>query len=144
MNSIIKTGLIAAAIAMPAHAEPNPKLLTIVTSADPQIQLMAMVLTANAVAKGAEARVLLCGPAGDMALEDGPESVWAPQPPMKASSQGMLLNLMARSAVKVQVCAIYLPGKGSDASVLLQGVTAAAPDAMAAEIVDSRTTVLTF
>jgi hypothetical protein len=37
-----------------------------------------------------------------------------------------------------------LPGKGADASVLLDGVTAAAPDAMGAAIVGDDTTVMSF
>lgn len=44
----------------------------------------------------------------------------------------------------MQVCAIYLSGMGADASVLLDGVTAAAPDVMGATIVAPGTTVLSF
>lgn len=46
--------------------------------------------------------------------------------------------------LKVEVCAIYLPGKGADASLLVEGVTAAAPDAMGAAIVGDDTTVMSF
>ena len=52
--------------------------------------------------------------------------------------------MMAKNGLKVQVCAIYLPGKGADATVLLDGVTAAAPDAMGAAIVAEDTTVMSF
>ena len=93
---------------------------------------------------GAEAEVLLCGPAGDIALADAPASATTGQPPKDASPQGLMKMLMAKKDLKVQVCAIYLPGKGMDASVLLDGVTAAAPDAMGAAIVSANTTVMSF
>jgi hypothetical protein len=50
-----------------AQAESPNRLVTILTSAEPQIQRMAMVLTLNAMAAGAQAEMLLCGPAGDIA-----------------------------------------------------------------------------
>jgi intracellular sulfur oxidation DsrE/DsrF family protein len=52
--------------------------------------------------------------------------------------------MMANKGLTVQVCAIYLPGKGADASVLIEGVTAAAPNAMGAAIVAPATTVMSF
>ncbi|MBZ8117758.1 hypothetical protein KUD11_03745 [Roseovarius sp. LXJ103] len=127
-----------------AHAEDPNKLITILTSAEPQTQLMAMVLTMNAINAGAEAKILLCGPAGDIALADAPASATAGQPPKDASPQGLMKMLMAQKNLKVQVCAIYLPGKGVDASVLIEGVTAAAPDAMGADIVSANTTIMSF
>jgi intracellular sulfur oxidation DsrE/DsrF family protein len=127
-----------------ALAERPNRLLTILTAPEPQTQLMAMVLTMNAIAAGAEAEVLLCGPAGDIALKDAPASATAGQPPKDASPQGLMSMMMAKNGLKVQVCAIYLPGKGADASVLLDGVTAAAPDAMGAAIVAPGTTVMSF
>ncbi len=127
-----------------ALAEGPNKLLTILTAPEPQTQLMAMVLTMNAIAAGAEAEVLLCGPAGDIALKDAPASATAGQPPKDASPQGLMAMMMAKSGLKVQVCAIYLPGKGADGSVLLDGVTAATPDAMGAAIVAPGTSVLSF
>ncbi len=119
-------------LAGPAAAEEGkmPKLVTVLTSAEPQSQLMAMVLTMQAVMKGSPAHVLLCGPAGDIALEDAPESATAPQPPRAMSPQGLMKQIMEKGAV-VEVCAIYLPGKNLSADALIEGVTAAKPDAMA-------------
>jgi intracellular sulfur oxidation DsrE/DsrF family protein len=105
---------------------------------------MAMVLTMNSMAAGAEAEVLLCGPAADIALKDAPASATAGQPPRDASPQGLMQMLMANQGLKVQVCAIYLPGLGADASVLIDGVGVAAPDAMGAAIVADDTTVMSF
>lgn len=136
----VLTGLAA----LPAAAEDSRKLVTILTAPEPQTQLMAMVLTMNAVAKGAQAQILLCGPAGDIALKDAPETATAGQPPRDSSPQGLMRQMMDQHGVTVQVCAIYLPGKGADASVLLEGVSAAAPDAMAAELIAEDTVVLSF
>lgn len=136
--------VMGAGFATAAQAEGPNRLLTILTAAEPQTQLMAMVLTMNAMAAGAEAEVLLCGPAGDIALREAPASATAGQPPKDASPQGLMKMMMAKNGLKVQVCAIYLPGKGADATVLLDGVTAAAPDAMGAAIVAEDTTVMSF
>ena len=127
-----------------AQAEGPNKLITILTAPEPQTQLMAMVLTMNAIAAGAEAEMLLCGPAGDIALKEAPASATAEQPPRDASPQGLMKMMMEKNGLKVQVCAIYLPGKAADASILLDGVTPAAPDAMAAAIVTPGTSLLTF
>lgn len=125
-------------------AEAPRQLVTIVTAADPQTQLMAMVLTAASVRQGAQAHVMLCGPAGDIALRDAPASATDGQAPRGASPQGLLQTLMGEQGVTVEVCAIYLPGLGADASVLIEGVTPASPDAMAARLLDPNAAVLTF
>lgn len=144
MRKLLAASALAWTMALPAVADDARKLVTIVTAPEPQTQLMAMVLTMNAVAAGADARILLCGPAGDIALREAPETATAGQPPRGASPQGLMLQMMEQHGVGVQVCAIYLPGKEADASILLEGVTAAAPDAMAAELMADGTTVLSF
>lgn len=144
MKSMILAGALAVAAALPAAAETPNKLVTILTAPEPQTQLMAMVLTMNAVAKGAEAQVLLCGPAADIALKEAPETATAGQPPKGASPQGLLKTMIQKNGVKAEVCAIYLPGKGADASVLMEGVTPAKPDVMGAELVAPGTTVMSF
>lgn len=144
LSKLITASAIALGLATTAQADGPNKLITILTAPEPQTQLMAMVLTMNAIAAGAQAEMLLCGPAGDIALQDAPASATAGQPPKDASPQGLMKMMMAQKGLKVQVCAIYLPGKGADASVLLEGVTAAAPDAMGAAIVADDTTVMSF
>lgn len=142
--SLIAPAVLTLGLAAPAQAHEPNRLITILTAAEPQTQLMAMTLTQNAVAAGAEAQVLLCGPAGDLALVDAPATATAGQPPRGASPQAMMLMLMREHGVRVQVCAIYLPGRGADASVLIEGVTPATPDAMGADIVAPGTTVMSF
>lgn len=142
-QSLIAAAAIAIATAGTAVAESEDKLVTIVTSDNAQVQLMSMVLTAAAVEGGAEARILLCGPGGDIALTDAPETATAPQPPRDASPQGLMQMLMTRG-VTVEVCAIYLPGLGADPSVLIEGVGVAQPPAMGAAMMDEDAQIWSF
>lgn len=144
MKKFLSVCALTLATVLPAAAEDQRNLVTILTAPEPQTQLMAMVLTMNAVQQGASAHILLCGPAGDIALRDAPDTATAGQPPRDASPQGLMSMMMAQHDVTVEVCAIYLPGMGADASVLLEGVTAAAPDAMARSIMADNTVVMSF
>lgn len=144
MKSFLAAAALGAATALPAMADDSRNLVTILTAPEPQTQLMAMVLTLNAVQQGSTAQILLCGPAGDIALKDAPASATTGQPPRDASPQGLMRMMMDQHDVKVEVCAIYLPGMGADASALIDGVTAAAPDAMARSITADDTTVMSF
>ncbi len=147
MTHIIRTtaiaALLGAGLGASALAETPEKLVTVVASENPQTQLMAMVLTAQAVEQGADTRILLCGPGGDLALIDAPETATTAQPPHDASPQGMLQMLLA-NGVTVEVCAIYLPGLGADASVLIDGVGVAQPPAMAGAMLDTDARVWSF
>lgn len=127
-----------------AQAEDETKLVTILTAAEPQTQLMAMVLTLNAAKTGAKSHIMLCGPAADIALKDAPKTATAPQPPKAMSPQGLMKIIMEKTGTTVEVCAIYLPGKGADASILIEGVTAAKPGEMGARIVASNTRLMSF
>lgn len=144
MKRLLSALAISTALAAPALADDSRNLVTILTAPEPQTQLMAMVLTLNAVQQGASAQILLCGPAGDIALNDAPASATTGQPPRDASPQGLMRMMMTQHNVKVEVCAIYLPGMGADASVLLDGVTPAAPDAAARAIIADDTVVMSF
>ncbi len=137
MKRFLAAAVAALALTGPAaQAETAPEtLVTILTAAEPQTQLMAMVLAVQAAQQGATPHVLLCGPAGDIALKDAPEGATAPQPPKGMSPQGLLKTIVALPGAKVEVCAIYLPGRGADASVLIEGVTVAQPPAMAAAMI---------
>ena len=136
-------GLIACAGA-PAQAQDQAaKLVTVVTSAEPQTQLMAMVLSVQAQRQGAEVEILLCGPGGDIALEEPPAAVTAPQEPMGMNPQKLMGRLMMNGAT-VEVCALYLPNKGVGEDALIDGVTAAKPGPMAARLMAPDTRVLSF
>ncbi len=147
MKRIITAFALAAGIAtgLPAAASDDAeKLVTIVTTAEPQTQLMAMVLTMNAVQQGAKAQIMLCGPAGDLALKEAPASATTGLAPKDMSPQGLMQMIMAKTETKVEVCAIYLPNKGVGPDALLEGVTPAKPPAMAGAIIADDTTVMSF
>lgn len=146
MKTLLRAAALAALTGLAAtasFAQEARKLVTVVTSPEPQTQLMAMVLTMQAAQQGAEAHILLCGPAGDIALKDAPESATAGQPPLDMSPQGLMQAIRTKAGGAVEVCAIYLPGRGEDASVLLDGIGVAKPDGMAASLLDADT-VLSF
>ena len=143
-NLLTAAALGAATLAAPAaQAEPADKLVTILTSAEPQTQLMSMVLTMQSMQAGAEAYVLLCGPAGDLALRDAPAGATAPQAPKGMSPQGLMQKVMEQGGT-VEVCAIYLPNKGVGAEALLDGVGSAKPPAMAARMLAEGTQLMSF
>lgn len=138
MKKLVLAALVTASLPFtgPATAQEAPEtLVTILTAPEPQTQLMAMVLAAQAAGQGATPHILLCGPAGDLALKDAPESATAPQPPRDMSPQGLMKKIITMPGAKVEVCAIYLPGKGADPSVLIDGVTVAKPPAMAGAMI---------
>lgn len=144
MKKLLLSAALVASTAVAAFAEDASKVVTVVTSADPQTQLMSMVLTMAAAQQGAQAHILLCGPAGDLALKDAPATATAGQPPRDMSPQGLMQMIRQNTGAKVDVCAIYLPGKGADASVLLDGIGVAKPGEMAARLMDEDARVLSF
>lgn len=146
MKRIFTAALLAATTlgVTSARAEDPAKLVTILTAPEPQTQLMAMVLTFQASKQGAAPHMLLCGPAADLALKDAPASATDGQPPKDMSPQKLMQAIMAEPGAKVEVCAIYLPGKGVDSSVLLDGISVAKPGAMAAAIIAPGARVMSF
>lgn len=136
MKNLILAACAALTLTGPALAQEAPgTLVTIRTAPEPQTQLMAMVLAMQAAQQGAAPHILLCGPAGDIALKDAPASAIAPQPPRDMSPKGLLGKIAEMPNAKVEVCAIYLPGKGMQADALMDGVTVAQPPAMAAAMI---------
>ncbi|WGW02867.1 hypothetical protein [Tropicibacter oceani] len=136
MKTLVLAACTALSLAGAAQAQQAPEtLVTILTAPEPQTQLMAMVLAMQAAEQGAAPHILLCGPAGDLALRDAPASATAPQPPRDMSPQGLLTKIAAMPGAKVEVCAIYLPAKGAQPDVLLDGVGVAQPPAMAAAMI---------
>lgn len=128
-------------IAASAQAQEAPDLVTILATDEPQTQLMSMVLSAQALQQGADVHILLCGPAGDLALIDAPASATAPQQPRGMSPQGLMQAVMQKGAT-VEVCAIYLPNKGVGGEALLDGISAADPAKMAARLLAPNTRIM--
>lgn len=145
MKRILTAAALATAtLTAPARAEAPETLVTVLTAPEAQTQLMAMVLTMQAAQQGVTPHIMLCGPAGDLALKDAPASATAGQPPKNMSPQGLMQAIMKQPGAKVEVCAIYLPGKGADASVLLDGVGVAKPGEMAAAIIAETARVMSY
>lgn len=142
MNRTMLAAAAATTLATAALAD-DRRLVTVVTSPEPQTQLMAMVLTMQAVRQGVSSHVLLCGPGGDLALAEAPESATAPQPPRGMSPQGLMQQIMAAGA-RVEVCALYLPGRGATPETLLPGIGVAAPPGMAAAMLADDTAIWSF
>jgi len=135
---------IVTAAALPARASDEAvNLVTVLTAPEPQTQLMAMVLTMQSMQQGAKARILLCGPAADIALKDAPASATAPQKPKNMSPKGLMMKIM-EAGTPVEVCAIYLPNKGVAADALIDGVKPASPPAMAGHLLQDNARLLTF
>ncbi|MEM6354174.1 MAG: hypothetical protein AAF844_00630 [Pseudomonadota bacterium] len=145
----MKRMLFATLALMPLIASPvsaadeKPSIVTVLTAPEPQTQLMAMVLSMQSIQQGAAVRVLLCGPAGDLALKDAPPSATAAQKPKGMSPQGLMQKIIATGA-PVEVCAIYLPNKGVGLEALIEGVAAARPPEMADHLLADDTRLLTF
>lgn len=147
MNRTIRTALAAFALVVPAlggaSAEETPKLVTVLTAPEPQTQLMSMVLSMQSLKQGAPVHILLCGPAGDLALKEAPASATAPQKPKGMSPQGLMQKVIGAGAT-VEVCAIYLPNKGVGPDALIEGVGVAKPPAMAARLIAPNTRIMSF
>src|SRR6056297_292576 len=143
MRKTLTAALLSFAAALPAQAEETPKLVTILTSDDPQTQLMSMVLTMQSLKQGAETYTLLCGPGGDLALKEAPESATAPQKPKGMSPQKLMQMIMAEGGT-VEVCAIYPPNKGVGPEAMLDGIGTAKPPAMASRLLAEDTRIMSF
>ncbi|GJL98379.1 MAG: hypothetical protein DHS20C07_00590 [Methyloligella sp.] len=137
-------GIFSVLFSPPALAEPQKNIVTIVTSQNAETQLMAMVLTMQAVQQGANAHILLCGDAGDMALKDAPKTVTAPQKPKGMSPQKLMKLILEKTNTKVEVCALYLPNKDMKPSELLDGITAANPQKMGKRLLVDNVRILSF
>ena len=98
-------------------------LNVVVTSADAQTQMMAMVLSMMTLKQKKEVNMTLCSSAGDLAVKGMKSTILKP----KDKSPKMMLKAIMKSGAKVQVCPLYLPNAGKDASVLLDGITVAKP-----------------
>ena len=115
-------------------------IFVVVTSPEPQTQLMAMVLSTQTLKKGKDVRILLCSSGGDLALKNGKEVILKP---LNKSPQMLLKNLIEKG-VTVQVCPLYLPNKEASPSDLITGVTQAKPPLIADVLLEPGVKLFTF
>jgi len=119
------------------------RLLTIITSPDAEIQMMSLVLARAAQADGMSPRLMLCGPAGELALKTPPESALTSFPPSGRSPSDLLAGLIASGAT-VEVCALFLPTRSLTEEALRDGVHVASPASIAEEFAAPETRVISF
>lgn len=138
------TGLALGAVAAlpPVARAEQPRVLALVTAAEPQLQGMAFVLIEQMRRQGATVEVMLCGPAGDLARRDLAVAA-SPLRPIDVTPHQMLRGLVA-AGVRTEVCALYLPNAGVGAEALVEGVRPAAPPEMARRMLEPGTRVLPF
>lgn len=124
-----------------ALAEQGKGLNVIVTSADRQAQMMAMVLSVQTMKEhGKEINIVLCGAAGDLALQSTNTETFLP--PKKSPT--MLLNALLKMGASIQICPLYLPNAGKSTNELIEGITVAKPPVVAGRLLDKDYQNLTF
>jgi hypothetical protein len=136
MKSLIT---LAATLAL-ATTAPAAELFVSVHSGSAMAQGAAMVLATQAQQQQAQVRVLLCDAAGDIAVQGAESPALKPR---NVTPQQMLVSLM-KGGAQVEVCALYLPNTGRQASDLLPGVTPAKPADVAAHLLKPGVQTLAF
>ena len=108
-------------------------LNVVVTTADHQSQLMAMVLSLQTLKKHEKkVNMVLCGPAGELALK----TTQTPKLKPRNVSPTMLLKKIMSLGAKVTVCPLYLPNAGKTEQDLIDGITIAKPAAVAKKLLN--------
>jgi predicted peroxiredoxin len=105
-------------------------MYVVITDKEPMVQMMALVLSTQTVEQGKSLRILLCGPAGQLAIKGSKQTMFKP---LDKSPQ-MLLGSLISKGVKVEVCPLYLPAVGKNESSLVPGITVAKPPVVAKEM----------
>ena len=122
-------------------ADQSKGLNVMLTAAERQAQMMAMVLSVQTMKKhGKEVNMVLCGSAGDLALSS--TKTEAIKPPGKSPTQ--LLHALLKMGASVEVCPLYLPGAGKSKDDLIQGITVAKPPVVAGRLLDTDYTNLSY
>lgn len=131
------------ALAMSFSATNNAsddELFVVVTSADAETQMMAMVLATQTLNRERPVRVLLCSDAGYLATPDHESETFEPA---GRSPKELLGGLMERG-VTVEVCGIFLPNRELEEGDLTEGVGVAAPPEVAEYMSRSNVRYFTF
>lgn len=124
-------------------SEARTSVLSVVTSAEPETQLMALILSKAAYDQGNTVRILLCNKGGDLALKAPLQISQEPLAPKNMSPYGLLSKLL-ETGVQVDVCAIYLPNRDFGKEALLEHVGVATPADIAAYYTENNARVLSF
>ena len=131
---------LAAVAALSAASAQAAELFVNIHSGQAMAQGAGLVLAGQALAQKASVRVLLCDAAGDIALSGQAMPTLKPR---NVTPQQMLQGLIQGGAT-VEVCALYLPNAGKQASDLIAGVTPAKPAEVAAHLLKPGVSTLAF
>ncbi|MDM8515201.1 hypothetical protein QUF76_03290 [Desulfobacterales bacterium HSG16] len=115
-------------------------IFVVVTSPEPEIQLMAMSLSTQIMGKGKSVRIMLCGAAGELAVRGSKEVMLKP---LDKSPQMLMKNLM-NSGVVVEICPFYLPNRGLSPADLVVGINVAKPPVIAEGLIEPGVKLFTF
>ncbi|MEA3523019.1 MAG: hypothetical protein U9R50_08580 [Campylobacterota bacterium] len=146
MKKILATTALIASLLSPTllSADKADGLNVLVNSGDPQTQAMAMVLSLMTIKKHKkQVNIVLCGAAGDLA-DKNIAGIPVKRPNGKVPSAKDHLKILIKKGASVQVCPLYLPNAGKDASVLLEGITVAKPPMVAGKLLDDDFQNITF
>ncbi len=131
--------LAAAVLSLSLSAQAG-ELFVSINSASPMTQGAGLVLASQALEQKSSVRVLLCDGAGDVAVA-GKEM--PSLKPKNVTAQQMLQGLI-KAGAKVEVCALYLPNTGRQATDLIPGVTPAKPAEVITYLLKPEVTTLSF
>jgi len=116
------------------------KTFVVVTSAETEVQGMAMVLSLQALKNGSEVRILLCDAGGDIALKSKESKALKP----KGFTPRKLMQKLMSQGVKVEVCALYMPNRGLSPADLIEGVSGVKPPVIGAYMADPAVRYFSF
>jgi predicted peroxiredoxin len=102
-------------------------LFVVLTSGDPETQMMALVLATQSANQDVPVRILLCSEAGNLALKEHQSPAFAPA----NRSPKQLLSGLIEQGVKAEVCGIFLPNREYTENDLIEGVGVAEPPEVA-------------
>jgi predicted peroxiredoxin len=121
-------------------SSPTKGMFVVVTDPEPEVQLMALVLSTQALEQGKYVRVLVCGPAGKLVVRDSEQTLVKP---LNKSPQMLLKGLVSRD-VEVNVCPLYLAERGLKPEVLIDGVGIGTPSQGIDAVLEDGVKLFTF
>jgi hypothetical protein len=136
----VKSTLALALTVIAATSAQAEELFVNIHSGNAMAQGAGLVLAGQALEQKAAVRVLLCDAAGDIALAGKEMPALKPR---NVTPQQMLQGVI-KAGAKVEVCALYLPNSGKQASDLITGVTPAKPAEVAAHLLKPGVNTLAF
>ena len=138
MNMIVKfvsAALLASSVLVTSavFADQGKGLNVVLTAAERQAQMMALVLSVQSMKKhGKEVNMVLCGSAGDLALSSTKTDQLKPA----GKSPTQLLMVLLKMGASVEICPLYLPNAGKTEANLIEGITVASPRVVAGRLLD--------